>query len=109
MNSAKTAVGILSRFFGLVSVSNIITGLLVFWGVVIVASAVWIISNSWLAGEGTSLLELFIVLLVTVLGAIMVSSLIFSVLVQAVSSVLVFYCFDVKFREMGYSSNNMPV
>lgn len=38
----------------------------------------------------------------------MVSILVFSVLTEAISSVFIFYCFDVKFKEMGYGSNNMP-
>jgi hypothetical protein len=48
-------------------------------------------------------------MIITVLGSIMISTLVFSVLVEAVSSVFIFYCFDVKFKEMGYSSHNMPV
>jgi hypothetical protein len=108
INSAKTTIGILSRFLGLMSVSNIITGLLVFWGVVIVTGVIGVISYFWLDGVGATSGELALVVIVSILGSIMVSSLIFSVLVEAVSSVFIFYCFDVKFREMGYSSNNMP-
>ena len=37
INSAKTTIGILSRFLGLLNVADIITGLLVFWGIVIIA------------------------------------------------------------------------
>jgi hypothetical protein len=48
INSAKTTIGILSRFLALMSVSDIITGLLVFWGIVIITGATSIISYLWL-------------------------------------------------------------
>ena len=38
----------------------------------------------------------------------MVSSLVLSILVEAMSAVFIFYCFDTKFRELGYGGHNMP-
>jgi hypothetical protein len=108
INSAKTTIGILSRFLGLMSVSDIITGLLVFWGVVLITGISSVISYFWLEGKGLSTDVMTMLMIVTVLGSIMISTLIFSVLVEAVSSIFIFYCFDVRFKELGYSSNNMP-
>jgi hypothetical protein len=108
IDSAKTTIGILSRFLGLMSVSDIITGLLVFWGVVLITGVTSVISYFWLDSKGLAGGDLAMLMVVTVLGSIMVSSLVFSVLVEAVSSVFIFYCFDVRFKELGYSSNNMP-
>lgn len=91
------------------SVSDIISGLLIFWGVVIIAGVSGIISYFWLASK-TDLTggDMAMLMIVIVLGSIMVSSLIFSVLIESISSVFIFYCFDVRFRELGYASNNMP-
>lgn len=109
INSAKTTIGILSRFLGLMSVSDIITGLLVFWGVVIITGITAVISFLWLHGkEGLSDGDMAMLMIISILGSIMISNLVFSVLVESVSSVFIFYCFDVRFKEMGYSSNNMP-
>ena len=90
------------------SVSDIITGLLVFWGIVLITGVTSVISYLWLDSKGLNGGDLAMLMVVTILGSIMVSSLVFSVLVEAVSSVFIFYCFDVRFRELGYSSNNMP-
>jgi hypothetical protein len=90
------------------SVSDIITGLLVFWGVVFITGVTSVISYFWLDSKGLDGGDLAMLMVVTILGSIMVSSLVFSVLVEAVSSVFIFYCFDVRFKELGYSSNNMP-
>lgn len=49
INSAKTTIGILSRFLGLMSVSDIITGLLVFWGVIIITGLTAVISYYWVS------------------------------------------------------------
>ena len=105
INSAKTTIGILSRFLPLLSVADIITGLLVFWGIVIIAGITGF--GAWLFTEakGGDLTE---VMIITVLGSIMVSSLVLSVLVEAMSAVFIFYCFDVRFRELGYGGHNMP-
>lgn len=108
INSAKTTIGILSRFLGLMSVSDIITGLLVFWGIVLITGVTSFISYFWLDSRNLGSDVMAMLMVVTILGSIMVSSLVFSVLVEAVSSVFIFYCFDVRFKELGYSSNNMP-
>ncbi len=81
INSAKTTIGILSRFLGLMSVSDIITGLLVFWGIVLITGISSVISYFWLDSRGLSSDVMAMLMVVTVLGSIMVSSLIFSVLV----------------------------
>ena len=108
INSAKSTIGILSRFLGLMSVSDIITGLLVFWGVVLITGVTSVISYFWLDSKHLSSDVMTWLMIITVLGSIMISSLVFSVLVEAVSSVFIFYCFDVRFKELGYNSNNMP-
>lgn len=108
INAAKTTIGILSRFFGLMSVANIITSLLVFWGVIIITGATFGISYVWLDNEDIDSGTFAWLVLISIFGSIMISTMIFSVLVEAVSSVFIFYCFDVKFRELGYSSNNIP-
>jgi hypothetical protein len=38
----------------------------------------------------------------------MISAMIYSILVESVSSVFIFYCFDRRFRELGYPCHNMP-
>jgi hypothetical protein len=47
IDSAKTTIGILSRFFGLMSVANFVAGLLTFWGVFIVTVIIFVGSNLW--------------------------------------------------------------
>lgn len=106
INSAKTTIGILSRFLGLMSVSDIITGLLVFWGVIIITGLTAVISYYWVSNESSDVIAMIMV--ISILGSIMISSIVFSVLVEAVSSVFIFYCFDVKFKELGFASHNMP-
>ena len=106
INSAKTTIGILSRYLGLMSVSDTITGLLVFWGVVLTTGLTAIISYYWVSNESADVIAMIMV--ISVLGAIMISSIVFSVLVEAVSSVFVFYCLDAKFKELGFDSHNMP-
>ena len=108
IDSAKPTIGILSRFFGLMSVANIITSLLVFWGVVIITGATFGISYVWLDSENLDGSVFAWLVIISIFGSIMISTMVFSVLVESVSSVFIFYCFDVKFRELGYSSNNIP-
>lgn len=108
IDSAKTTIGILSRFFGLMSVANIITSLLVFWGVIIITGATFGISYVWLDSENLDSDVFAWLVIISIFGSIMISTMVFSVLVESVSSVFIFYCFDVKFRELGYSSNNIP-
>jgi hypothetical protein len=48
------------------------------------------------------------VVLMIILGSILLSGMVFSILVESVSSVFVFYCFDKRFRELGFESHNMP-
>lgn len=63
----------------------------------------------WLMMQAsTSSSDILNVILLIVVGSIVVSSLVLSVLVEAMSSVFIFYCFDVRFRELGYGSHNMP-
>jgi hypothetical protein len=38
----------------------------------------------------------------------MISGMIYSILVESVSSVFIFYCFDRRFKELGYPCHNMP-
>lgn len=42
-------------------------------------------------------------------ASIMISGMIYSILVESVSAVFIFYCFDRRFKELGYQSHNMPV
>ncbi|XP_031472590.1 uncharacterized protein LOC116244943 [Nymphaea colorata] len=91
INSAKSTIGILSRFLGLMSVSDIITGLLVFWGIVLITGVTSVISYFWLDGKGLSTEFPYL----------------FS-LGRSCKLVFIFYCFDIRFKELGYSSNNMP-
>jgi len=90
------------------SVTDIISGLLMFWGIVLISGLTGVISYFWLKGNDLSSGDMAMVMIITICGSIIVSSLIFSVLIEAISSVFIFYCFDVKFKEMGYSSHNMP-
>lgn len=97
IDSAKTTIGLLSRFLPLMAVTDVISSLLVFWGVVLVAGLSGIISYLWLQShlDGG---DLALVMFIAILGSIMVSILVFSVLTEAISSVFIFYCFDVKFK-----------
>lgn len=49
-----------------------------------------------------------LVILIVALASIMISGMIYSILVESVSSVFIFYLFDRRFKELGYSSHNMP-
>ncbi len=88
------------------AVSDFITGLIVFWGVIIISVISGLISYLWLNNERDE--EKVITIIVCVIGSALISSMVFSVLTEAVSSVFIFYCFDTKFKEMGSSNNNMP-
>lgn len=78
--------------------ADIITGLLVFWGIVVVAGisgfVSWVMMNSTNATSS----DIGYVIAIVVIGSIVVSSMVFSVLVEAMSSVFIFYCFDTRFR-----------
>ena len=80
IDSTKTATGIISRFYSLMSITKIINGLLVFWGVIIAAGIAGIIDYLW---QDSSYLpvDLFIlVMFIAIFGSIMISSMIISVL-----------------------------
>jgi len=80
IDSTKTATGIISRFYSLMSITKIINGLLVFWGVIIAAGIAGIIYYLW---QDSSYLpvDLFIlVMFIAIFGSIMISSMIISVL-----------------------------
>lgn len=49
------------------------------------------------------------VIAVVTLASIMISGMIYSVLVESVSSVFIFYCFDKRFRDLGFETHNMPL
>lgn len=54
LDSAKTTIGLLSRFLGLMSAADMIAGLLVFWGVIIITGITTAISYFWLKDRGMS-------------------------------------------------------
>jgi len=76
------------------AVTDIINNLLVFWGIVIMTFLITIISIFWFSAVG----DFGIDVVVAILGSIMVSCLIFSAMFESVSSVFIFYCFDVRFK-----------
>jgi uncharacterized membrane protein HdeD (DUF308 family) len=90
------------------SVTDIISNLLIFWGVAIITGVTAVISYFWLNSKNLSSNDLALLMIICIFGSIFVSTMLFSVLIEAISSVFIFYCFDVKFRELGYNSNNMP-
>jgi len=90
------------------SVTDIISNLLIFWGVVIITGVTAIISYFWLDSKGLDGNDMAMIMVICIFGSIFVSTMLFSVLIEAISSVFIFYCFDVKFKELGYSSHNMP-
>ncbi len=84
IDSAKTTIGILSRFFGLMSVANFIAGLLTFWGVFIISVIILVGSNFWLVlYDDDSHLDVIgrdSFVLICTLGSIIITTTILSVL-----------------------------
>lgn len=108
IDSAKTAIGIICQDLPLFSITRLISNLLVFWGVIISVGIPCILAYLWVGLNDQTKDDAPLVILIVALASIMISGMIFSVLVESVSSVFVFYCFDRRFKELGYSSHNMP-
>jgi hypothetical protein len=108
IDSAKTAIGIICQDLPLFSITRLITNLLVFWGVIISVGIPCIVAYLWVGLNEQTKNDTGLVILIVALASIMISGMIFSVLVESVSSVFVFYCFDRRFKELGYSCHNMP-
>ncbi len=89
--------------------ADLISSFLLFWGIILIAGLIGLISYLWLSAQGVQGGELIVLIIIAVIASLLVASLVFSVLTEGVSSVFIFYCFDVKFREMGYTANNMPL
>lgn len=79
-----------------------------FWGVAIIAGTSGFISYMWLDEKGVDGGDLVIIMVISILGSIFISSYIYSVLIEAISAVFIFYCFDVRFKELGFRNHNMP-
>ena len=108
IDSAKTAIGIICSDLPLFSVSRLITNLLVFWGIIISVGIPCVISYLWVGLNEKTKDDVGWVIILVAFGSIMISGMIFSILVESVSSVFIFYCFDRRFKELGYPCHNMP-
>lgn len=108
INSAKTAIGIICSDLPLFSVTRLITNLLVFWGVIISVGIPCVLAYLWVGLNKQTEDDVGLVIIIVALASIMISGMIYSILVESVSSVFIFYCFDRRFKELGYASHNMP-
>jgi len=108
IDSAKTAIGIICDDLPLFSVTRLITNLLVFWGVIISVGIPCVIAYLWVGLNNSTKDDVGWVIVLVAFGSIMISGMIYSILVESVSSVFIFYCFDRRFRELGYACHNMP-
>jgi hypothetical protein len=82
--------------------------LLVFWGVILSVGVPLVISYLWVGLDNSTKNDAGMVMVIVAFTSIMVSGMVFSILVESVSSVFIFYCFDRRFRELGLESHNMP-
>jgi hypothetical protein len=83
IDSAKTTIGILSRFFALMSVANFVAGLLIFWGVFIISVIILVGSNLLFVLYDESHLDVIgrdTLVLICTLGSIIITTTILSVL-----------------------------
>ena len=108
IDSAKSTIGIICSEFPLFTISRFITSLLVFWGVIISVGIPTVLGIVWMNNVEFGPEYMGSVVLMIILSSILLSGMIFSILVESVSSVFVFYCFDKRFRELGFESHNMP-
>lgn len=108
IDSAKTTIGLICQELPLFAVTRLITNLLVFWGIIISVAIPCIIAYLWVGLNDKTADDAPLVILLVALASIMLSGMIYSILVESVSSVFVFYCFDRRFKELGFSSHNMP-
>lgn len=108
IDSAKTAIGIVCSDLPLFSVTRIITNLLVFWGTIISVGIPCIFAFLWVGLNKDTENDAALVIVIVGFASIMISGMIYSVLVESVSSVFIFYLFDRRFKELGYQSHNMP-
>lgn len=91
------------------AIANTITNLLVFWGVIITTCSSALIGYFLLkTDDGITNDDISSSMLLIVFGSLMISIIILAVLVESVSAVYIFYCFDYKFKELGYGGHNMP-
>lgn len=89
-------------------VTRLITNLLVFWGVIISVGIPCVVAYLWVGLNDKTKDDTAWVILLVAFGSIMISGMIYSVLVESVSSVFIFYCFDRRFKDLGYPCHNMP-
>ena len=82
--------------------------MLVFWGVILSVGIPTVIGYIWIDSYTDGADSVGTALLVIIFASIMLSGMIYSVLVESVSSVFIFYCFDRRFKQLGYQSHNMP-
>lgn len=108
IESAKTAIGIICSDMPLFSVTRLISNLLVFWGVIISVGIPCVVAYLWVGLSDKTKDDAGWVIALVAFGSIMISGMVYSVLVESVSSVFIFYCFDRRFRELGYPCHNMP-
>lgn len=108
IDSAKSAIGIICTEFPLFSVTRLITNLLVFWGIIISVGLPCVVAFLWVGLNEDTKNDAGWVIMLVIIGSIMVSGMVYSVLVESVSSVFIFYCFDKRFRDLGYQCHNMP-
>jgi hypothetical protein len=108
IESAKTTIGILCSDLPLFAISRLISNLLVFWGVILSVGIPSVIGYVWVDSYPEGADSVGTALLIIIFASIMLSGMIYSILVESVSSVFIFYCFDRRFKELGYESHNMP-
>lgn len=98
IDSAKTAIGIVCSDLPLFSVTRLITNLLVFWGTIISVGIPCVLAYLWVGLNDKTKDDAALVILIVALASIMISGMIFSILVESVSSVFIFYLFDRRFK-----------
>jgi hypothetical protein len=89
-------------------VTRLISNLLVFWGIIISVGIPCVIAYLWVGLKESTKNDAGWVIALVAFGSIMISGMIYSILVESVSSVFIFYCFDRRFKELGYPCHNMP-
>lgn len=88
--------------------TRLISNLLVFWGIIISVGIPCVIAYLWVGLKESTKNDAGWVIALVAFGSIMISGMIYSILVESVSSVFIFYCFDRRFKELGYPCHNMP-
>jgi hypothetical protein len=89
-------------------VTRLISNLLVFWGVIVSVGIPCVVAYLWVGLKDSTKNDVGWVLAIVAFGSVMISGMILSILVESVSSVFIFYCFDKRFKELGYATHNMP-